>query len=494
MRLFLIWAGRKSLLELGDLILKLNKSPHELVYWVGVPEGEKFKPKNTIFHSYDDAMLALPAKGVDMDQFAPPGADIISRMYQAESIVLTMMNRMFGGFCVDERRHIYYKMIQYWFGALKKYKPELIIFPNTPHFVYNYVIYELARILNIRTIMFDDTRIPGRLLFYSDFRKGSDVLRERILANKEKKFTLNDLSVDIRNYYKPRTSSDYNTQPDYIIDQKKKYSAIYWLLREPKIWKSIKDFTILIKAPRYIFRRLRQKNIFVIKNLLVWLSYFFRNNLKKEYIGAQSRLNLDKNFIYMPLQKQPERTTSPQGDMFVDQILALEILSASLPEDWKIYVKEHPLQWMDLGYGFSSSRYRGYYQRIADIKNVELVPVDGSSYALINRSRCVAAVTGSAGWEAIMRSKPAIIFGHVWYYDCPGIFLADGVPSCAGALQKIAGGFAVNQQLIINFLKSFDEATIHGFIAATAARASGLTGKESMNNIAQLLLKEMEKF
>lgn len=491
MRIFLIWSGRSSGLEFKTLISKLNKYPNELVYWVGVPEKKTYSPKNTVFHSYDDAMVARPANDIDVSEFPPPDENLIIRLYKTESIVLTMMNRMFDRLCVDERRHIYYTMVRYWLGVLKKYRPELIIFPNTPHFVYNYIIYELAHMLNIKIIMFDDTRIPGRLLFYSDFQRGSDVLREIIKRNKEKNFTIDDLSDDLKKYYEARTKKGYNTIPDYIRDQQKKHSFIYWLLYEPKIRESIRNLTFFIKAPRYLLSVVKRSGASIIKKPMLNLSYLLRYNLKKEYKAVQSKPDLSKKFIYFPLQKQPERTTSPQGDMFVDQILALEVLSASLPRGWIIYTKEHPLQWLDSGLGFSSSRYKGYYKEISEIKNVYIVPVNENSFNLINKSQAVAAVTGSAGWEAVLRGVPAIIFGYVWYQDCYGIFKVNGVESCRDVLRKIAGGFRVDSQQVINYLRAFDDSTIHAFVSQTASKASGLTRQESMDNIAQLILKEV---
>src|SRR3989344_1812448 len=55
---------------------------------------------------------------------------------------------------VDERKHLYYEMLSYWWGVVKKFRPECIIFTTVPHTVYDYLLYELARSLNIRTIMF----------------------------------------------------------------------------------------------------------------------------------------------------------------------------------------------------------------------------------------------------------------------------------------------------------------------------------------------------
>ena len=182
------------------------------------------------------------------------------------------------------------------------------------------------------------------------------------------------------------------------------------------------------------------------------------------------------------------------GDMFVDQILMLETLSASLPKDWIIYVKEHPMQWVRIGTEYSSSRYRGYYQKIAKIKNVQLIPTTIDSYVLMDAAQATATVAGAPGWESILHGKPAIIFGNPWYAQCPGVFRVHDVDSSRRAIAAIASGFTIPEDLIATFLKSFDDATIHGFIAASNATAAGMTRKENMESITNFVCAELKRW
>ena len=32
---------------------------------------------------------------------------------------------------------------------------------------------------------------------------------------------------------------------------------------------------------------------------------------------------------------------------------------------------------------------------------------------------------GTAGWEAVVREKPCLLFGSLWYQDCPEVFKID---------------------------------------------------------------------
>jgi len=458
-----------------DLMLRLEGGTNEIIYWIGSPGGEKDKLPGTIFHASTDALFGIPADGIDISEFSPPGKDLIEKMYKTESLVLTIMNAKHEKLCTDERRHLYYNLLQYWYGIFNKYKPDIIISGIIPHAVHTYLIYELARLMNVKIITAEDTWASDRLLFFNDFWEGSNDLHEEFKKNKDKNFSINDLSTDLQEYYKKQTKIESGIVPVYMGTQKKQYSRFnFLLLRLKRLKNSILDFTVLAVIVRYIIKQ-------------------FKPNLGKEYRSLQIKPDFNEKFIYFPLHIQPERTTSPQGDMFYDLILTIETLSVSLPSDWIIYVKEHPIQHLFRGSGFFSCRYRGYYKKIASLRNVKLVPIKTSSHLLIDKSQAVAVVTGTAGWEAVLRSRPSIIFGYSWYRDCSEIFKVNDINSCRDAFEQIKNGFKIDQQKIVNYLKAFDDATIHGYFDPGVEKISMLTKEENRNNIIEKILIEIRK-
>ncbi|OGZ33185.1 MAG: hypothetical protein A2V69_01505 [Candidatus Portnoybacteria bacterium RBG_13_40_8] len=475
MKIFLTWNSSDPEIILSTLKGQSNK----IVYWLA-NRGEKYKPSETIFHNLLDALSGIPAKGIDMSGFLPPGKDLIERLHKVESLILTMMNRAkTGKLQTDERKHLYYNMLQYWYGVLKKYKPDIIINQTIPHDISSYLVYELGHLLNIKTIVLEDAETTDRTLIYTDFWQGSDNLHKELKKNQDKNFSLKDLSNDLQEYYKLQTDPNRNSAPngtivsmDIIRNRYSKSNSLVHRLKRLK--KYLKEESLLKLIMQSINSRLEQ-------------------NLKKEYKSIQIEPDFNKKFIYVALQVQPECTTSPQGDVFVDQVLMIETLSASLPPGWIIYVKEHPIQWIRRGIRFFYYRYQGYYKKIAELKNVQVIPVEINTYTLINKSQAVATVTGTAAWEAILRSKPSLVFGYPWYRDCSEIFKVKDVESCKNAFKKIASGFVVNQQKIINYLKCFDNATIHGYICPDLEKTSKLTKQESLNNILQGILLEIEK-
>ncbi|MEK9153205.1 MAG: hypothetical protein AAB723_01235, partial [Patescibacteria group bacterium] len=163
-----------------------------------------------------------------------------------------------------------------------------------------------------------------------------------------------------------------------------------------------------------------------------------------------------------------------------------------LPEGWVIYTKDHPSQWAPRGVNFSSVRYEGYYKRIAKIPKVCVIPIETDTYLLIDRSQMVVSVTGTAVWEALFRGRPGLIFGYPWYQNCPLILRAQDVESCRNAIDLVLRGFKPNKQRVINFLKSLEEATVHGYFDfGYGKNISKINDRESADNFKNIILNEI---
>ena len=472
MRIFLIWPDKSQ--EAVNLVSGLKLSGHEIVYWTSTKENEGKFPE-IILHDHFDAWNGIPPEELAKVKFDPPGEELINKMSSVESIIMTMMNKHFEGMCVDERKNYYYNLLGYWHGVLNKFKPEAIIFSAPPHPTFSYLIFELARLLKINTLMFDAVPVASRMIWYNDFWQGSRVLQEELTKNKDKNFSLADLSEDLRAYFELHLDEINDATPCYLKQARRKNSLVNRTILKLKIlFKSLRDFTFFKKVFLYF------------KKLII-------SNTQKEY-RQFSNLSLDfsKKFIYVPLSYQPECSTSPQGGAFVNQILMIKILSASLPQDWLIYVKEHPAQWMAFGLNYTDYRYPGYYRQIARIKNVYLVPVETNTYDLIKQSQAVVTITGTAGWEAVLRRKPALIFGYPWYKDCPGVWQINGVEACRQALEKISSGSLPDRQAMINYLKCFESSSISVFIDGWSD--GQVTKQESTRNFLAVINEELKKF
>lgn len=472
MKLFLIWPGGKEVKVFYDQMISAG---HEVVYWVGTNDLKELIPVK-VFHDHYEALEGKPAFGVREESFLPPGKDLLKELSNTESIVLTMMNKHFDGVCVDQRKYFYYEMVRYWDGVLKLYKPDAVLFPIVPHTVYNYVLYALAKKYGIKTLMFEDTWVSDRALLYKDYEIGSDLLHINLKKNQGKVFSDNDLSPDLKDYYHKQIAYDTDKTPIYMkvqIDEVK--SGKFLGLPFKGLIRSIKKGYFLTALKIYF-----KKNIF--------------SNLGREYKSFQKDPDLDKPFVYMPMSFQPERTSSPQSGVFASQLLAIRIMASSLPKGWELYVKEHPSQWMlRTKEAYSSARWKGYYEAISKIPNVILVPIISDTFKLIEKSRAVSVMAGSAGWEALIREKPVINFGLPWYHDFEGVFTVNDANSCHDAMDKIVKGFKVDKGMMLRNLKSLDESSVHGYIESQVSFQSELSQEESISNLIKMIIDELSK-
>ena len=122
--------------------------------------------------------------------------------------------------------------------------------------------------------------------------------------------------------------------------------------------------------------------------------------------------------------------------VFVDQILACEILAfAAKKMNIYLYVKEHPR-------GSKAEYTKAYdsYERLLNYDNVKFLSNDMNTYELVDNSICVSTITGSSGWEALLRKKPVLMFGTRFYEACYGAFSVSSVEDVEEALSKILSG------------------------------------------------------
>ncbi|MBI3046059.1 MAG: hypothetical protein HYY86_00730 [Candidatus Harrisonbacteria bacterium] len=475
-RIFIIGWSVDDGLGLVEVAKELQKQSHKIVYWTWAGTGigkiaDSKEFSGVIWHSHEDAVAGLPAKEINTSNFFPPGEDLIAKLYEAESAVLSMMNKKYKDIGVSERKQIYFDLVRYWYGVIQTLKPDVVIHNDIPHTVYDFIIFSICELLNIKNIIFERIVQFDRMLLMNDYRIGSRSLEKALQDNRGRKFVLADLREDMRRHYQEQLS---DMVPRNIQKLKKNYIGKKAIFTKIKM---IRDSLV---------------NLTFFGKTFNFISKIFRENLKTEYESVALPADFTKPFIYVPLNYQPERTSSPQGGVFVNQILMIEILAASVPSDWLIYVKEHPSQWLPRGLNFFNCRYRGFYKSIARLPNVRLVPMATGTHELIRNCQVLATVSGTAGWEALMRAKPVLVFGFPWYKECSGVFKVNNVESCKDAIWRIRQGFGVSPELMFNYLAALDQSSVQAYFDLVGKELSGISKEENIKNLSRLILSELE--
>jgi hypothetical protein len=316
-------------------------------------------------------------------------ADIYDRIYKYLYIFIDMQSRRspWSSFVHDQKNHLDYlnifnKLLNITYKILVDNKITLLIMNRAPHFGGDLLLYLLAKELNVKTLMMEQSAFPNKYFYYFDhFDYGN--------------FTT---AKPINNVVIEKIPNSFEKDIFYMKALKKK---------------------LTFKA------RIRNKfdnEIKLVKESITfngWEQSMHRYALRKRFdksLIANRTSNFDLNvpFVYFALHLQPEKTTSSWGGIYCDQLLAIERLSVKLPEGWFIYVKENPKQRYIM-------RGEWFFDRLKSIPNVKLVEAD--TYELLKHCQFAATITGTVGWEAITGGKNVLVFGWgVWYKTLPGVF------------------------------------------------------------------------
>ena len=370
-----------------------------------------------------------------------------------------------------KRRNIYYGYLKFWHGMLKKFRPDAIVFYSIPHSALEFTLYGLAKVMGIKTIMLERLLTLGsRALVLYDYKSGFKDIRTAYERVKDENCSVDDLSQDLREYYEKNTNQDnqvnddaeyahLNTRNNNMLFRVPSLGAIARNLYNLTFFKTAKSYLNMLFSKRMTYYY--DKDFTGLQMTIMTRKWGRMNKLReKEYNKFVCEPDYKKKYVYIPLAFQPEHTTLPMGGVFDDQLLMIDIVSKSLPDGWVIYVKEHLPQFYPYHVQAHTYRYKGYYEQIAQKKNVRLIPAAEHPKGLIQNAQAVATVTGTTGWEALLNSKSAIVFGSIWYMFCDGVFRASNLEECKSALQKIQNGFKVDKNDIIKYLKAVDNISI----------------------------------
>jgi hypothetical protein len=182
-------------------------------------------------------------------------------------------------------------------------------------------------------------------------------------------------------------------------------------------------------------------------NLRTHYTYFGRtkinvlkNAIKNAIIEKYRRYFIDKNFVreidektpyvYFPLTTEPESTLLVYAPFFTNQIELIRNISKSLPIEYRLIVKDHPLQ------SVRGWRKTSYYKEIMKLPNVVMVHHSFPSEQIIKKSSLVITIASTAGMEAAFYEKPSIVLGDVLYSSLPSVHKLKSIEELPEAIRK----------------------------------------------------------
>jgi hypothetical protein len=172
--------------------------------------------------------------------------------------------------------------------------------------------------------------------------------------------------------------------------------------------------------------------------------------------------------------------------VFGNQYLMVDMLSKLVPRDWKIYVKEHFAQFK-VYQAAERAKSLELYSMIASMPKVELVPLTYTSFELIDKAQASATVSGTVGWESVVRGKPTLLFGHSWYEDCKGVFVTHTVEDCKKAIGEIEKGYPINLDEVKRFAQIVESCSVQGYIGKLYDLETTVSYQENVDNLARAI-------
>lgn len=449
-----------------DLAVSLNKKlGWEPCYWIGrkknISQFIKLKFKNVPFHDHHDAIYLSKSPILSDKNLYPIDTKLIKKLLFCEKISIKMMDRIdnAGILNYDTRIKLYYKHISHWSYVIDTFKPDILFNSSAPHQIYDYILYELCKLKKVKTIMVGLGFDLNLLYLKNDLREGSGCLLPIYNRQKSRKIKRNDLKKSSLKVLDKIKTSYENAIPKRVhLQIHEKRINLYGELTLNFVKLPMKFiqlfFTKLAKKKSVSFREWYYNSIGSKLRL---------NSIVKYYVNISSKsLNYNAKYIYLPLSYQPELASSPEGDIYVDQILMINIISKSIPKDWKIYVKEHPVQFTYTLGTNKNVRSIKFYKEIKKIDKVQMVNFNENPFKLIDNCKAVATITGTTGWEALIREKPVLYFGYPWWQGCHGSFKILNFTDCKMAISKLLKNFKIDLNEVFLFIKILEENSCDG--------------------------------
>ena len=328
---------------------------------------------------------------------------------------------------------------------LEKEKPDFIVAINVA-FLGTMALYHIAKKMGIKYYTMETGKIGNRIAWSDNYLTLSGV--EKIFK-------------DIKeNNYKSQQHADalkfiegfrQNPIPPSFATEEKSKSVLNKILSLP--FKLLRATVFTLKST-IAYIQIPNKNDSMLENPFRLLI----NKIKRKTRGMRNlrplydKVDLNEDFAYFPLHFEPEQTTLLYSPFYTNQINLLTQISKSLPIHFKLYVKEHP----------SMLEYRPteYYKELKKIPNLKLVNHRQSSLELIQNTKIVLTISGTAGFEAALLKKPVITFGDIFYNMLSFVKRCREIENLPFIAKEQLENFKHNEQELVNFISAILEDTV----------------------------------
>lgn len=270
-----------------------------------------------------------------------------------------------------------------------------------------YTCFEVAKVNNVSYRGYISSRLPNRFELDTEefgikdhFKKEFDKIKLSDVNSdllKEINQYLSKYNGDDIPSYHPKNSpltADYSLSRRYINKDKGTLlkGAFAYCKKQRKYFKYSYQTQNPLSSYYSLFKR----------QIIKKIRYLNGNNL------FESPIEGEKYFLF-PLQMKPESSTSVLARHYCDDIAVIKNIAFNIPFGYKLYVKEHFVNYGNLPFS--------YYKELRKIPNVRLIHSSENTMNLVRNCKALITLTSTMGFEALLLNKKVIAFGNV-FYEC----------------------------------------------------------------------------
>jgi len=407
-------------------------------------------------------------------------AEIDRRSYELfspfEGETLRMMDRLhFRGpkypfhDCFDTRRTMFLRHCAYWKFFLKENEITHVLFCGIPHEVFTFVLYKVAKILEIPTLILhpEKSGLAKKFdgIFYGSFSRKSMHQNLFYVSKSIEDVGIWDLSREIG-----RASQDLNTE----ILRGDPFSPI---VKESEDART--QSTQIFRHSSFLrfFSELKNKSIRPREIYLFLRRSILSDLQRREHLKISKGSENSQNSVIYFLPYQPEESSSPRAGIFVEQLFAIKCVADSLPDGWTLRVREHPDQ-----YGRRRPRPKGFLREISEISRVSIVPLDETVNQSFSNVQAAAGIAGTSCVEAWLQKIPLLLFGEMFLKRAPGVFFIETKDDIRKAFDRIQNDIQISQNEIDDFVSWTSENSYVGSLGKIDSSLPDLY-KNTVNNL-----------
>ena len=335
------------------------------------------------------------------------------------------------------------QFVSYFLEYFKNNKITHVVFHTTPHLAFDFIFFHIAHFLKLEKIIFFRTYYEDMTLISKDYRKNNFMP----LVNQQQELKIEIMKKNISAWGKLGKSINKAST------QSNNFTGI------------INFLIILLKKLKYAFinRQLQSYNLLNTKNNIFSFIYihfyhlFHTYSLKKKYLQLCKKIDYSTDYVFFAMHNQPEKTTSPEGQEFDNQINAIKLLRKIINKNIKIYVKEHPKQLSPFTGDVRqiNSRSIDDYLMIDNLENCELLDISIDTSEIIKSAKINFTISGTLAWQSLLNNVPTMTFSNTWHSNCRSSPVIKN--DFSQAIDQVNELLQKKKEDVVNDLKLFQE-------------------------------------